>query len=109
MTTDCISNERMGSKTSNSFKIKMKHVTTIRLWMNDKLAYGNCSRTTFGTKLIKALRTRSRTAVCGYVCCTHWCGKNTVTKNYPAQLDRACKVWILIYAHDVYLDNISFV
>ena len=82
MTTDSIGNECVGSKTTNGLKVEMKHVTAIGVRMNNKFTNSNGSSTALGTKLIEALRTRTRTTVGGYVCCTHWCRKDTITESH---------------------------
>ncbi len=90
MTTYSIGHERMGSKATDRLKVEMKHMTTVGLRMNHKLADCNGCGTTLGTKFIKTLRTRTWTAISGNVCCTHWCREDTVTECYLAQLDGAC-------------------
>jgi hypothetical protein len=82
MTAYGIGYECMGSKTANGLKVEMEHVTAIRVWMNNKFTYGNGSSTALGTKLIETLSTGTRTAISGYVCCTHRCGKDTITESH---------------------------
>ena len=49
MTVYGISHECMRSEATGSLQVEMKHVATVRLRMDHKFAYGNCSCTTFGT------------------------------------------------------------
>ena len=99
MPTDGIGHEGMGSQTTHRFKVEVKHMAAIGFRMNHEFADGNGCRTALGTKFIETLRARARTAVSGDVCRTHGCREHTITEYHFAQLDRACKMGVLVIIH----------
>ena len=82
MSTDCICNESVSSKTSRCRKVKMKHVAGISLRMNDKFADSHRTCSTLCSELIESLSSRTRIAVRSDVSGTHRCREYPVAEIY---------------------------